>query len=175
MAAHQDKELKNAIHHGLRVGAQAFLHASGLCGLELRRNNPVIRGSFPLHGASIPRSTAAGSGPCASMRVSVQRANRMHATVICSRKGKRAFLWRSISPRKLVWIRIILWRVEKWVAWAWPSTRSKTWKCLFADISLERVSASMTINSTGAILLALYLRWRKSRVQTPPFVRYRPE
>ena len=44
----------------------------------------------------------------------------------------------------------------KWAAPAWPSASLADMETLFRGIDLERVSTSMTINSTAVILLALY-------------------
>ena len=45
----------------------------------------------------------------------------------------------------------------------WRSTASRTWSCSSTEIPLDRVSTSMTINATAAILLALYVAVARRR------------
>ena len=114
-------------------------------------------GEYPFTRGVQPTMYRGGSGPCASTPASARPRSRTRATATCSRRGRRAC--RSPSTCRRRWATtpttpLARGEVGK-VGVAIDSLRDM--ETLLAGIPLDRVSTSMTINATAAILLALYV------------------
>ena len=123
----------------------------------------VIPASFPSRAASIPQCIVAVPGPCGNTQASATPPNRIAAIAICSPKGKPGFPLPSTLPTQIGMDSdhaLAQGEVGK-VGVAIDSIEDM--QTLFDSIPLERVSTSMTINSTAAILLALYVAVAKQQ------------
>ncbi len=103
------------------------------------------------------RVTGVVSGRCVSTPGTRPRRNRTAATATYSNRAKADSRWPSTCPLRSDTTRITTWHAAKWERSAWPSILSKTWKLFSKTFLLDKVSTSMTINATAAILLALYV------------------
>ena len=101
--------------------------------------------------------TARGCGRCGSTPASARPPRRTSATASCSSRGRPACRWPSTCPRRWATTPTRRSRRARSARSACRSHRSRTWHDLFEGIPLDRVSTSMTINATAAILLALYV------------------
>ena len=122
-----------------------------------------IRASSLSPAASTPPCIADASGPCASTPDSAPPPNPTSAIATCSIAARPASASLSICPHKLAWTPILpsaLGEVGK-VGVAIDSLDDM--QTLLDWIPLDRVSTSMTINSTAAILLALYVAVAKQQ------------
>ena len=121
-----------------------------------RGHRPARR--LPVHPrACTPAATAGGCGRCGSTPASAPPPSRTAATATCSSRARPGSPWPSTCPRRSATTPTTRTRSARWARWGWRSTASRTWRRSSTRIPLDRVSTSMTINATAAILLALYV------------------
>ena len=116
-------------------------------------------GQYPLYPRPLSRTcTASATGPCASTPgySSAAESNKRYRYLLVAGDDRGSRSPSTCRPRSAT-TRTTPWPAARWGASGWPSTRSTDMRLLFDGIPLDRVTTSMTINATAAILLALYL------------------
>ena len=122
-----------------------------------RDARPTRPAHFPSRAACIPGCTARGCGRCGSTPASARRTRPTSATATCSSRARPGCRSPSTCRRRWATTPTPRSRAAKSARWACRSPRVEDMADLFEAIPLERVSTSMTINATAAILLALYV------------------
>ena len=153
-----------------RIAARAAQSASGLparAGLRARGRRPRPRSASPAPirspAACTPAATAAGSGRCGSTPASAPPPSRTGATATCSSSGTTGLSVAFDLPTQIGYDSDdphALGEVGR-VGVAIDSLEDM--EALLDGIPLDRVSTSMTINATAAILLALYVAVARRR------------
>ena len=139
------------------------LHAGGPERLGLRREARLPR-RVPVHARrpadDVPRPPL-DDAPVRRLRRrrGVERALPLPAR----RRARPASRSRSTCRRRSATTPTTRWPRARSARSASRSPRSRTWRLLMKDIPLEKVTTSMTINATGAILLAFYVAVAKKQ------------
>ena len=121
------------------------------------KKRSAIRGNIPSGGASSPPCTAAGSGRCASIPATPRRRNRNRRYRYLLEQGQTGLSVAFDLPTQIGYDSDNpLSRGEVGKVGV-PIDTLRDMEVLFKDIPLDKVSTSMTINSTAPILLAMYI------------------
>ena len=124
-----------------------------------RRARPL-----PVHPRPAPdAATAAGSGRCGSTRASAPPRSRTAATATCSSAARPASPSPSTCRRRSATTPTTRTPRARSAASGVAIDSLEDMETLLDGIPLERVSTSMTINATAAILLALYIAVARRR------------
>ncbi len=124
-------------------------------------------GEYPLPAASSPRCIVGVFGQCASMPGTRARRNRTHATSTCSPKAIPGLSVAFDLPTQTGYDSDAVMAYGEVGKVGVAISSLDDMERLFDGIPLDRVSTSMTINSTAPILLALYVAVAKKQGVDP--------
>ena len=139
------------------IEVAAALHRRGPARLGPERSSLAIPASIPTRAASSRRCIADASGRCASTPASPPPRSPTSATATCWSRARPASRSPSTCRRRWATTPIIRWRRARSARSASRSPASRTCARSSTASRWRRITTSMTINATAAILLALYI------------------